>query len=268
MLRLLKIDLLKLVNYRTFWVMSALYALLILSIPTSVMEFLKWLNEKGAELFDGNVDLMKIPVLYFPDIWHNITYVFIFLKVFLAILIIITVSNEFSYKTIRQNVIDGLSRLDFIKSKLLMILVLCLGSTLLVFLTGLFTGLIYTPDVNLSDVFYGIEFLFAYFLDILAYSIFAFLLTVVIKRSGLTIALLVLSMPIEYTITANLPEVLNGIVQYFPLHAINNLIEVPFPKYVFMEIQDSVSMTYVGVVMLYIALFVYAIYAKLQKSDV
>jgi len=268
MLRLLKIDLLKLVNYKTFWVMSGLYALLILSIPTSVMEFLKWLNAKGAEMFGGDIDLMKIPVLYFPDIWHNITYVFIFLKIFLAILIIITVSNEFSYKTIRQNVIDGLSRFDFIKSKLLMILVLCLGSTMLVFLTGLFTGLVYTPDVSIADMFSGIQFLFAYFLDIFAYSIFAFLLTVLIKRSGLTIALLVLSMPIEYTITANLPESLSSIIQYFPLHAINNLIEVPFPKYAFMEIQDTVSMTFVGVVVVYIALFIYAIYAKLQRSDI
>jgi len=268
MLRLLKIDLLKLVNYRTFWVMSGLYALLILSIPTSVMEFLRWLNNKGAEVFDGAVDLMKIPVLHFPDIWHNITYVFIYLKVFLAILIIITVSNEFSYKTIRQNVIDGLSRFDFVKSKLLMILVLCIGSTSLVFLTGILTGMIYSPDYSIGDVFYGIEFLFAYFLDILAYSIFAFLLTVLVKRSGLTIALLVLSMPIEYTITANLPSALSGIIQYFPLHAINNLITIPFPKYAFMEIQDSVSMTFVGVVMVYIVLFVYAIYARLQKSDI
>ncbi len=268
MLRLLKIDLLKLTNYKTFWVMNGLYALLILSIPTSVMEFLKWLNKKGEQVFEGSIDLLKIPVLHFPDIWHNITYVFIFLKVFLAILIIITVSNEFTYKTIRQNVIDGLSRWDFVKSKLLMILVLCIGSTLLVFATGMFTGLIYTPDFSSGDVFYGIEFLFAYFLDILAYSIFAFLLTVLIKRSGLTIALLALSMPIEYTITANLPEALSGIVQYFPLHAINNLIEVPFPKYAFMEIQDTVSMTFVGVVAIYIVLFVYAIYTKLQKSDI
>jgi hypothetical protein len=265
MLRLLKIDLLKLVNYRTFWVLSIMYSVLLITIPTSVMEFLKWLKVKGAD-FDG-FDPLKIPVLYFPDIWQNITYVYVFLKIFLAILVIISVSNEYSYKTVRQNIIDGMSRMDFVKSKLYTITLLCLTSTAIVFLTGLLTGLIYTPNLETSDIFQGIEFVAVYFLDILAYSIFAFLMTILIKRSGLTIALMVLVMPIEYTITSNLPEFLSFTTQYFPLHAINNLIEVPFPKYVFMEIQDYVSLESVFVVMAYIVLFIYAIYAKLRKSD-
>lgn len=116
MLRLLNIDLKKIVNYRTFWVLLTLYSILIISIPTSVMEFLKWLKVKGAN-FEG-FDPLRIPVLYFPDIWQNITYVYAFLKIVLAIVVIISVSNEFSYKTVRQNVIDGLNRLDFVVSKL------------------------------------------------------------------------------------------------------------------------------------------------------
>lgn len=265
MLRLLKIDLLKLVNYRTFWVLSIMYSVLLITIPTSVMEFLKWLKVKGADFDD--FDPLKIPVLHFPDIWQNITYVYVFLKIFLAILVIISVSNEYSYKTVRQNIIDGMSRMDFVKSKLYTITLLCLTSTAIVFLTGLITGLAYTPNLEASSIFQGIEFIAVYFLDILAYSIFAFLMTILVKRSGLTIALMVLIMPIEYTITSNLPEFLSFTAQYFPLHAINNLIEVPFPKYVFMEIQDYVSLESVFVVVVYIALFIYAIYAKLRKSD-
>lgn len=266
MLRLLKIDLLKLINYRTFWVLSILYSILLISIPTSVMEFLKWLKVKGAADFSG-FDPLKIPVLYFPDIWQNITYVYVFLKIFLAILVIITVSNEYTYKTVRQNIIDGMSRLDFVKSKLYTITLLCLASTTTVFLTGLITGLVYTPNLETSEIFQGMIFIPAYFLDILAYSIFAFLMTVLIKRAGLTIALMVLSMPIEYTITSNLPEFLSFTVQYFPLHSINNLIEAPFPKYVFIEIQNYVNMESVMVVITYIALFIYAILTKLKRSD-
>ncbi|ELR73564.1 hypothetical protein C900_02649 [Fulvivirga imtechensis AK7] len=265
MLRLLRIDLKKLVNYRAFWVLNIMYGLLIFSIPISVMEFLKWLKEKGAEL-DG-FDPMKIPVLHFPDIWQNITYVYVFLKIFLAIVVIISISNEYSYKTIRQNIIDGMSRVDFIKSKLLTILLLSLGSTLFVFLTGLLTGFIYTPNVAVSDMFTGIEFVFAYFLDLFTYLVFAFLLTVLLKRSALTIFILLLYLPIEYAITGNLPESMEFIAEYFPLHAINNLIEFPFAKYWFQEIQDYVSLSAVGVVFVYLALFIYAIYAKLKASD-
>lgn len=242
-----------------------MYGLLIFSIPVTVLEFLKWLKEKGAE-FDG-FDPMKIPVLQFPDIWQNITYVYTFLKIFLAIVVVISISNEYTYKTIRQNIIDGMSRVDFIKSKLLTILLLSIGSTLFVFITGLLTGLIYTPNHAFSDMFTGIEFVLAYFLDLFTYMVFAFLLTILLKRSALTVFILLLYTPIEYTITGNLPESIDFIGEYFPLHAINNLIEFPFAKYWFQEIQDYVSMSAVGVVFIYLALYIYAIYAKLKASD-
>lgn len=265
MLRLLKIDLIKLKNYRAFWVLNILYGLLIVSIPISVIEFLKWLKAQGAE-FDG-FDPMKIPVLYFPDIWQNITYVYTFLKIFLAIVVIISISNEYSYKTIRQNIIDGFSRTDFIKSKLAMILMLSLGSTALVFLTGMFTGLIYSPDIEFVEIFTGVQFVFAYFLDLFAYLVLAFLLTVLMKRSALTVFILLLFSPIEYAITGNLPEFLDFLTPYFPLHAINNLIAFPFKKYWFQEIQDYVAWDAVMVVFIYIAVYIYAISTKLKKSD-
>ncbi|MEX2336096.1 MAG: hypothetical protein WD555_02355 [Fulvivirga sp.] len=265
MLRLLQIDLRKLTNYRAFWVLNIMYGLLIFSIPITVLEFLKWLKVKGAE-FEG-FDPMKIPVLQFPDIWQNITYVYTFLKIFLAIVVIISISNEFSYKTIRQNIIDGMSRFDFMMSKLYTILLLSLGSTLFVFLTGFLTGFIYTPEAVFTEMFTGIEFVAAYFLDLFTYLVFAFLLTILMKRSALTVFILLLYTPIEYTITAYLPDSIAFLAEYFPLHAINNLIEFPFSKYWFQEIQDYVSLSVVGVVFIYLAVYIYAIYAKLKTSD-
>lgn len=210
---------------------------------------------------------MKIPVLHFPDIWQNITWVYSFLKIFLAIVVVISVSNEFSYKTIRQNIIDGMSRVDFLVSKLSTVLLLSLGSTLLVFLTGLISGLIYTPDLGDSSVLQGAEFVIAYFLDLFTYLVFAFFLTVLFKRSALTVFMLLLYSPFEYIIAAFFPDNLDFITEYFPLHAINNLIEVPFPRYIFQEIQDYVSWSAVAVVLIYLCLFIYAIYYKLKSSD-
>uniref|UniRef100_UPI00404962D6 hypothetical protein n=1 Tax=Fulvivirga sp. TaxID=1931237 RepID=UPI00404962D6 len=265
MLRLLKIDLIKLTNYRAFNVLNILYAVLIVSIPITVIEFLKWLKVKGAE-FDG-FDPMKIPVLHFTDIWQNVTYVYTFLKIFLAIVIIISVSNEFSYKTVRQNIIDGFSRVDFLKSKLATILLLSVGSTVLVFFTCLVTGLIYTPNLDYGDVFTGSEFVFAYFLDLLAYLIFAFFLTVLFKRSALTVFMLLLYRPIEGTIIGLLPDSIDFVGDYLPMQAFSALIEVPFPRYWFQEIQDYVAFDAVAVVLLYIVLFVAAIHYKLKNSD-
>lgn len=263
--KLLKIDLIKLTNYRAFNVLVGLYALLIISIPITVIEFLKWLKEKGAE-FEG-FDPMKIPVLHFPDIWQNVTYVFTFLKIFLAIVVVISISNEFSYKTVRQNIIDGMSRTDFLKSKLMTILLLSIGSSILVYSTTFITGLIYTPDMEFSDAFETSSFIFAYFLDLLGYLIFAFFLTVLFRRSALTVFILMLYRPIELTIMGLLPRDLNVLHDYFPMQALSNLIEVPFPRYWFQEIQDYVAMDAVVVVLVYIALFVSAIYYKLKSSD-
>ncbi|MEM9856163.1 MAG: hypothetical protein AAF843_02335 [Bacteroidota bacterium] len=265
MLRLLRIDLLKLANYRAFWVLNILYGLLIIGIPAGVMEFLKWLDKLGDGIKEFNP--MKIPVLHFPDIWQNTTYVYTFLKIFLAIIIVISISNEFSYKTVRQNIIDGMSRLDFLKSKLATILLLSLGSSLLVFITCLLTGIIYTSDYEASDMFNGVEFVGAYFIDLFGFLVFAFLMTVLLKRSALTIFILLIYRLIEAILIANLPESVEFIGEYFPLQAMSNMIEVPFPKYAFQEIKDYVVMPFVWVSLAWIGLFVYAIYAKLKKSD-
>ena len=266
MLRLLRIDLLKLTSYRAFWVLNILYGLLIIGIPAGVIEFLKWLKALGAD-FD-NFDPMKIPILYFPDIWQNITYVYTLLKIFMAIIVVITISNEFSYKTVRQNIIDGMSRLDFLKSKLATIFLLSLGSALLVFLTGLVTGLIYTPGISFSEMFDGVEFVFAYFLDLFGFLVFAFLLTILLKRSALTVFILMIYRPVELILIAQLPASIESIGEYFPLQAMSNMIEVPFPRYIFKEIQDYVSLGFVAVSLVWVAFFIYAIYSKLKTSDV
>ncbi|MEM6525603.1 MAG: ABC transporter permease [Bacteroidota bacterium] len=265
MLRLLRIDLLKLANYRAFWVLNILYGLLIIGIPAGVIEFLKWLDRLGAD-FD-NFNPMKIPILHFPDIWQNTTYVYTFLKIFMAIIIVISISNEFSYKTVRQNIIDGMSRLDFLKSKLSTILLMSLASSVLVFITCLITGLIYTPEYDFSEIFDGVEFVGAYFIDLFGFLVFAFLMTVLLKRSALTIFILLIYRMIEAIFIANLPESIDVIGEYFPLQAMSNMIEIPFPKYAFQEIKDYVVMPFVGVSLAWIALFVYAIYAKLKSSD-
>lgn len=264
-IKLLKIDLIKLINYRAFNVLIGMYALLIISVPITVTEFLKWLKVKGAE-FDG-FDPMKIPVLHFPDIWQNVTYVYTFLKIFLAIVIIISVSNEFSYKTIRQNIIDGFSRVDFIKSKLATILMLSIGSAILVFVTTLITGFIYTPDIEFSKALSTSSFVIAYFLDLVTYLVFAFFLTIIFKRSALTIFMLMLYRPIELTIMGVMPKSWDVIHDYLPMHSLSKLIEFPFQRYWFQEIQDYVALEAVIVVLVYLTLFIWAIYSKLKSSD-
>ena len=234
-------------------------------ITSSGMEFLKWLVSKGADFND--VDILRVPLYHFPDIWQNITYVSLFFKLVLAVVVIISITNEFSYKTVRQNIIDGFDRKDFIISKVLTIFLLSLASALFVLAIGLITGSIYSPASEMRFMFDGIAFIPAYFLDTFSYLLLVMLFSMVIKRAGLTIGLTLLYPAIEYAIGGNLPDSVEWINDYLPLHAINNLINVPFQRYVFMEIQDYVALDSVLIVLVYCVIFIYLSYLTLVKKD-
>lgn len=263
MLRLFEIEFYKLRYSKTFWVISAFYIFLIIIIPLSVSSFLDVIKMEGSDI--QGFDPAKIPVLHFPDIWQNITYIYGFIRIFLGILVIISVSNEFAYRTIRQNVIDGLSREDFIFSKLITFFVLSGIAAFLVFCTLTVAGLVKTPQVEVADIFYGLQFVGAYFLELFTYMALALFLTVIIQRTGLSIALLLLASGLEYIIGFNIPE---SMVDYLPMHALENLITFPYGRYVFREIQDYVSITSVLVILAYLGLFIYGSFAKLKSSDV
>src|SRR3977135_3165680 len=118
MLHLLKIDLKKLTNYRTFWVVCGLYFFTLAFVTASGMEFLKWI----ASFIEGcgqKINIDRIPLYHFPDVWQNLVYISGLFKIVLAIMVVISITNEYQYRTIRQNIIDGLSRWQFLQSKLL-----------------------------------------------------------------------------------------------------------------------------------------------------
>src|SRR5690606_17665989 len=109
MLHLLKVDLKKLTSYRTFWVVCGLYFLTLGFGAASGMEFLKWI-ERTFNSFGQNLNIQRVPLYHFPDIWMNLIWFGGLLKVVLAIMVVISITNEYTYRTLRQNIIDGLSR--------------------------------------------------------------------------------------------------------------------------------------------------------------
>ena len=102
MLYLLKVDLKKLTSYRTFWIVCGLYFFTLGMTTATGMEFLKWLVSMGAE-FGADIKVTRIPLYHFPDVWQNITFISGFFKAILAFMVVISITNEFSYRTVRQN---------------------------------------------------------------------------------------------------------------------------------------------------------------------
>ena len=264
-IHLFRIDYKKLKHYRTFWVIIGMYFIILGLFTSSFMEFLKWLKSK---LPDMDLNVYKIPLYHFPDIWQNITYASSFFKIMVGVLVVISITNEYSYRTLRQNVIDGVSRLDFLISKIATNLGLSVASALFIFVIGLVTGLIYTPELEWKYVVQSMPFVAAYGLQMFTYLSFALMLGIIIQRSGLTILLLMFASTIELIIKLNLPDSLEVIKQYFPMDAIDNLVPNPFLKYVFQEIQDYVSLAAVAIAMAWMFLFNYFSYRRLKSADI
>lgn len=267
MLQLLKVDLKKLRHYRTFWIIVGLYFFTLCMGAASGMEFLKWLA-RIIEGFGQAINITRIPIYHFPDIWQNLAWASGLLKIVLAIMTVISITNEFTYRTIRQNIIDGLSREQFLLSKVMMNLVLASLSMVMVFLIASVAGLIYSPQLDFPYGFTGIGFYPAYFLEVFAFLSFALMLGIFIQRSGLTIILLLISYLIELIIKENIDEYVPQLIQFFPLESIMNLVPMPFARYAFQEIRDYVTFETVAIASVWTFLFNYFAYLKLKKSDI
>lgn len=266
MIHLLKIDLKKLTSYRTFWVVCGLYFITLTLTTASGMEVLKWAASKGAE-FGAQINVNRIPLYHFPDVWQNLVYVSGFFKIVLGVMVVISITNEFSYRTIRQNIIDGLSRWEFLQTKIFTNILLSLASVLLIFLIGLLTGLIYSLELDPYYIFTDLEFFPAYFLEVFAFLSYALMLGILIQRSGLTIILLMMSNFLEFLAKVKIPEEISWLKGLFPMEAISNLVAMPFARYWLQEIQDYVSLTAVLIALAWTFLFNYFSYLKLTRSD-
>ncbi len=263
--RLIRIELIKIKSNASFWVLVSLHIGIILLVVLSGKVFINSLSINGETI--GNlVDPSSIPLYQFPDIWHNITYVAGYLKFILAIYVIISITSEISYDTLRQNIMNGLSRVDLILSKLFLVLLLSLGSALFLFFTGLIIGFLSTPEPQLHDIIKYSGFVPAYFILLSAYLIFAMLIGLLIKRTGLAMGLMFLyTIIIEPIIAFRIKT--DWIKGLLPIKSINNIIHMPFGKYALREVQDYVAFKDVLIVLAYTLLFIYCIYLLLKKRD-
>ena len=267
MLHLLKIDLKKLTSYRTFWIVCGLYFITLAFSTASGMEMLKWLA-RTFEDFGSELNINRIPLYHFPDVWLNLIFFSGLFKIVLGIMTVISITNEFQYRTLRQNIIDGLSRWEFLASKMLTNVLLSLLSVVMIMIISFVTGLIYSPSINWNFVFADMEFLIAYFIEIFAFLSFALMLGILIQRSGLTIILLLLARMLELIVRENIDEALPWVVPFLPLESIANLVPFPLPRYAFQEIRDYLTAGSIAIAVGWTFLFNYFSYLKLKRSDI
>ncbi|MEM6644152.1 MAG: ABC transporter permease [Bacteroidota bacterium] len=272
MIRAFVLEWLKLKHYRVFWILFGLYLLAQLIITNGGIFLLEWLKNQGAD-FDG-IDPTLLPIYDFPDIWQNSTWLASFVNLLIAFIVIVSVNNELSYNTLRQNIIDGVSKKEFVLSKVAIILFLSGICTVVLFISGLVAGFLYSHVTDLKYVFSKLEFLLAYFLQLVAISMFAFAIALLIRKAGFAIVFIFLYCiffePIATTIMEYAPfakPYTAGFVKFFPVYSFRNLIDVPFPKYILKEINDQIFWYEWLIVLAWIGLFSTFIYRRLTRKD-
>lgn len=279
MLRLLKIEWNKIFYYKATRIFTFIYfgMLVIFGLILAVIR---------PEIGGVKLDIAKLGMFNFPEIWQNVTYLVAIGKIFIAVILITNVTNEYSNGTLKQNLIDGLSKKEFIGSKLLTSLSFALLSSFFVFGICMALGLYFSESKE--DMFKGIEFVAAYFFKLnLFFSICLFLSVLLRKTAFAFLGLFVLWMLEGLISTAEiiLKKVILGdglknidpyefyISNYLPLNASSKLIDFPKMKFESFILGGSVfeytpvDWSFVVTSLIYSALFISLSYWLLKRRD-
>jgi ABC-type transport system involved in multi-copper enzyme maturation permease subunit len=241
MIRLVQLEYLKLKSNRAMWILLGLYFVAIAAVAIGAGSFLDYLTEQGADYRGINPSIF--PIYDWEDIWHNLAYLAYFFAVFPAFLLIISVSNEFSYKTHRQNIIDGLSRTEFFLSKLSFAAFLALVSAVFLFLLGFILAVVESTQTTWSAFVYTLEFIPAHALQLFIFFLFSIFLVLLIRRSGVTIVLLLLyAVILEPILAALIDYKLPELGAVLPLDSVSSIVRIPFSKYLLMHTQNYIAL--------------------------
>lgn len=266
MLRLIKLEFLKLKTNRAFWILLGLYFLSLLAVVFSGKYILQYLEYEGVTY--RGLSATMLPIYDFEDIWQNLAWIGYFFKIFPALLIIISITNEFQFKTHRQNIIDGLSRTEFFLSKLFFSIFLALLSAAANLLIGLILGFLYASEVSIEAIFYNFVFIPAYAYQLLLYFMFAMFLALIIRKSAIAIMVLliytVMLEPIAVGIIGHFYPLIGSL---FPLEVISSLVSFPFSRYIFMETPDYIGLIPFLKASAWGGIFLFGIFYQLKKRD-
>lgn len=230
MQQLLRIEWLKLKNYAAFKILGIFFI-----IGVFLVNFIVF---RSVQNFTENVSASQLVGTFrpyaFAYTWQTTAYVTGYLLILPAMLMVILVTNEFSFRTNRQNIIDGWSRQQFIDVKIAMAFIFAAIATLLVAITALLFGLLSGDSFSVNKL----ESLGYFFLKAVSYNMVAVLLSTLIRKTGFAIGVFFIYLGAENIISqmldfwsiklrADNKMDLGSIGDYLPMNASDGLLSFP-----------------------------------------
>jgi len=290
MLRLLNIEFHKLKHNRASKVLSIIYFALLTSI--ALIAAIKF--DFGLFKFH----LAEQGIFNFPYIWHFNTYMASIFKFFLLLVIVSMMANEYSNKTLKQNLIDGLSKKEFILSKFYTVLVFAAISTIFVFIVSLILGLIYSNYNEMGIILTDMDYLLAFFVKLTLFFSFGLFMGILVKRSAFAVGGILVWFFVESifkgflywnfnknifssdTVNKNslVTDSVDNIMQFLPMESMSNLIKQPFTrinevqaagKYMGKDFAQHVGVHWyeIAIALVWTFIFIYLSYRLLQRRD-
>lgn len=273
MLRLINLELQKL------WLNKASKVLIFISfiLPFTVLV----LSSIKINFFGFfTLELGELGIFNFPIIWHITTFFASYFKLFFAIVVVSMIGNEYSNKTIKQNLIDGLSKKEFILSKFYTIVFFSLLATILIALATFCIGMYYSSYTEASIIFRETEFILAYFVKLVGFFSLCLFFGMLVKRSafalGFLFVLYILEWIVFWGVVQNTSvETAWKVKGFLPLESMYNLINQPFQRVMMTKFPEKIDLTYDYAVHLYefaivigwTALFIFLSYRLLKTRD-
>ncbi|MDE3251808.1 MAG: ABC transporter permease [Bacteroidota bacterium] len=226
MLALLKIEWLKIKKYPAFWWMLGIVALTYPGINTiTYYGYLK--ATTGKEVTNNIAKMLLGNPFAFPETWHSVAYFSSFFILLPSIVVIMLVTNEYTFRTHRQNIIDGWSRNQFITSKLFDVLIVAVVATLVYILVALFFGFYADPN---STSFWAdqLQYIPLFLLQSFAQLSIAFLLGYLVKKAFIALGIFLFYYLIIENIAVGYARFkLNDIGRFLPFEISDRLIPAP-----------------------------------------
>jgi ABC-2 type transport system permease protein len=229
MIELLKIEWLKIKNYTAFKVMSLFFI-----IGVFALNYIVFIVNKNIVKNVPGAGLVSFSPYNFDTTWQSTSYATGFILLLPSLLLLMLFTNEYTFKTQRQNIIDGLSRQQFISVKIMMAVIFALAATLITMISALIFGFGSGTAFSLN----GISFVGYFFLKAVSYNLIAILFSVLVKRTGFAIGIFFIYLGSENIISQLLNVLsmkmkqdsgtdLGNIGDYLPMNAADALLEFP-----------------------------------------
>jgi len=237
--------------------------------------------------------------LNLPVIWGNLVYAVSFFNFFIGLIILISITNEYQYRTIRQHIVDGMSREQFFLAKYLYAILLAALTCLFVYGVIVIVGMTHHFDApvlkmgkdmaqvqalstnSYHSIFENSVIIFDYFIQLLGYISMAVFIGILFRSTAIA--------TIFYIIYV---MILEPLISWVAFHTDSTRhLEAYFPKTLFSSVVEPISVVrmvamndgppFIGLVKgapshqnililacVYILIFAGATYFLIKKRDV